>query len=285
MATTGERHEAYDGARRAAARGAALLAAVENATETSISLREQSEVLRAESRFSRRRAARLRRPHTPSCEQLVLDHLGLAHALVGRFRGRTHAIEDLDQVAMLGLVNAAARFDPGRGTAFSTYATSVILGELKRYFRAVSWNVHVPRSLQERYLEVRDAADALRREHGHAPTIDEIAHAVGCDVDTAVEAMAVGGAMASVSLHRSNRDDLIDLTDRSDAVDAVTDREALAELLRQLPERERMIVWLRYGEELSQREIGERMGVSQMQVSRLLRRSLQQLQSLADAWD
>jgi RNA polymerase sigma-B factor len=194
-------------------------------------------------------------------------------------------MDDLRQVAQLALVKAVDRFDPSFGVQFSTFAGRTIDGELKRHFRDKTWAVRVPRSLQEISLTVRRAADEYATANGRAPNVDELAAATGFDVDQVLEALDAGTAYNAQSLDRpvGNGEDGSSLGASLGAVDARFERTEVAvaveALLETLPEREQTILRLRFFEDLSQSEIGDRMGISQMHVSRLLRRSLEQLRA------
>jgi RNA polymerase sigma-B factor len=194
------------------------------------------------------------------------------------------------QVASLGLLKAVDRFDPSRGHAFASFAVPTILGELKRYFRDAGWSVHVPRGPQERALKVEEAQQRLTLKSGRAPTVDQIAQYLEMSTEDVLGALQAGQAYDALSLDapRPSRDggdadtygDSLGCEDeRYDLVDADV---TVAEALRHLPERERRVLQLRFVEDLTQTEIANRIGVSQMQVSRLLRRSLEQLRELTD---
>jgi RNA polymerase sigma-B factor len=281
MIARSEMAAARERARAAMARTADLRVITEAITDRNRAIRNNARDVVAQCHLMRRRNARRRAENGAEHDDLVLHHTPLARSLAQRFVARGHSREDLEQVAMVGLVMAANRFDPSRGTAFSTYATSTILGELKRFFRSTSWRVHVPRSLQERYLAVRDAAEAYRDLHQRAPTIAELATAVGCGVDAVIEAMGAGDAMVTASLSHAADTGVPDIVDAMDPIAFFIDSHTVEQLLQRLPERERAVVALRYREELSQREIAARVGVSQMQVSRMLRRAGTRLQAWA----
>ena len=223
---------------------------------------------------------RTRDPHLRA--ELVKAHAPLAHSLAGRFAGRGEALDDLVQAAMLGLLHAVDRFDPERGLSFTTFAWSTITGELKRHFRDRTWGLHVPRVLQERYLEVVGVVDELRHEVRRSPTIAEVAQRVGLREEDVIEAMDAGGAHRLASLDAPTPDGRPaggNLGDDDPGIRHVEGRELLAALLPRLSERDRLILRLRFNDGLSQAEIGERVGLSQMQVSRLLAQSLARLRS------
>ncbi len=214
--------------------------------------------------------------------QLVEAHSGLAHRLASRFSNRGESPEDLAQVALLGLLKAIDGFDPDRGLRFSTYATPTILGELKRHFRDRGWAVRLPRRVHDLYLNVQHAIDDLAQEHRRSPTLEEIAERVCASVEEVVEAVEAGGLRRSASIDaRVGPDDERSLASTLGADDpeyaGVERGLTLAAVVRRLPEVEQEIVRLRFVEGLTQLEIAERVGRSQMQVSRLLARSLDRL--------
>lgn len=217
--------------------------------------------------------------------RLVESYAPLAEFFAKRYQKRGVESEDLRQVAQLALVRAVDRFDPSFGVQFSTFAGRTIDGELKRYFRDKAWSVRVPRSLKERSSLVRSASEAFSTEHGRSPTVAELAAALEMDEDDVLEALDVQGAYRAASLDApaGSEDGHMAVVDTLGADDVALERtdlrEAVSKLLETLPERERQIVELRFFNELSQSEIAERVGVSQMHVSRLLRRSLDQLRA------
>ena len=230
--------------------------------------------------FSETRDPRLR-------EQLVESHLGLARQVARRFANRGEALDDLVQVANMALLKALDRFDPDRGVKFSTYATSSMTGELKRYFRDHAWVIRVPRSLQELHLETNEAVETLRQQLGRSPTIPEIANYVGAPDEEVLLAIEAGRAYRVHSLDAPavGEDRGIELGDEDPDFDGADGRHDLSPLLAQLPRRERHILHLRFSEGLTQSEIADRVGLSQMHVSRLLARSLDELRQLAEASD
>jgi RNA polymerase sigma-B factor len=219
----------------------------------------------------------------PAIARALVDaHSGLAHRLASRFANRGEAPEDLTQVAMLGLVKAIEGFDPDRGLRFSTYATPTILGELKRYFRDRGWAVRLPRRVHDLYLDVQHTVDDLSQELRRSPTISEIAARVGAREENVLEALDAGGLRRSTSIDaRLGADDERSLSSslgEEDAQMAGVERNlTLASVIQRLPEIEREIVRLRFVEGLTQLEIARRVGRSQMQISRLLARSLERL--------
>ncbi len=230
--------------------------------------------------FARSRVPELR-------NELVEAHLGLAEYLARRFTNRGEPLDDLVQVASLGLTKAVDRFDPERGLEFTTFATPTILGELKRHFRDKGWAVRVPRRVQELHLRVTRVIDDLSLELGRPPTYPEVAVRAGVSEDEVVEAVDAGSAYRSASLDagRNDDDDSPGLLGQLGAPDAELDRAerraSLSPLLAKLPEREQSMLYLRFYEGLTQSEIAKRLGISQMHVSRLLTRSLQQLREQA----
>jgi RNA polymerase sigma-B factor len=213
---------------------------------------------------------------------LVEAHSGLAYRLAGRFSNRGEPAEDLTQVAMLGLVKAIDGFDPDRGLRFSTYATPTILGELKRHFRDRGWAVRPPRRVHDLFLNVQHAVDDLAQELRRSPTIPEIAERVCASVDDVVEAIDARALRRSASLDAriGPNDDrsLASSVGGDDPELAGVDRGlTLAAVVNRLPEAEQEIVRLRFVDGLTQLEIAQRVGRSQMQISRLLARSLERL--------
>lgn len=217
-------------------------------------------------------------------DALIERYLPLARSLARRAARGAEPIEDLQQVASLALIKAIDQFDVGRGVAFSSYAVPSIVGALKRYYRDIGWTVRPPRRLQELALEVRQVHDELSAANGCTPTAGEIAEYVGVSIEEVLEAREAHGALYPDSLDRTR--DLGDgetaaLIDTFGARDGelrrAFERVTLDALLETLEERERTIVKLYYQDELTQTEIGRRLGYSQMHVSRLLRRAVEEL--------
>lgn len=211
---------------------------------------------------------------------LIESHLGLANHLARRFSDRGESREDLVQAAYLALVKAADRYDPSLGFEFSTYATRVILGELKHHFRDTGWAVRAPRQVQELYLEVNRAVSDLTHRLGRSPTVPEIAEACRRRPDEVLAAMEAGRAYRATSLETPTEGgtqlhDHLASRERPDTV--LEDRSELWSYLQRLSPDDRELLRLRFVDELSQIEIAKRLGVSQMQVSRLLRRALDTL--------
>ena len=220
-------------------------------------------------------------------DQLITAHMGLAEYLARRFTNRGEPLDDLVQVASVGLLKAVDRFDPERGLEFSTYATPTIVGELKRHFRDKGWAVRVPRRVQELHLRLGSVVSQLSQELGRSPTIGEIAHAAAVSEEEVLEAIEAGHAYRFTSLDApAGGDDDASLasqlgTEDQNLIDS-EHRVTLSPLIAQFPARERTILHLRFFEGLTQSEIAGRLGISQMHVSRLLARSLAQLRSQAD---
>lgn len=215
-------------------------------------------------------------------QQMIERHLGLARHLARRYADSGEPYDDLVQVASIGLVKAVDRFDPARGVNFSSYAVPTILGELRRHFRDRGWAIHVPRDLKEAALRVDKA---LRDHPGRAPTPAELARATGLDVEAVLEALEASGAHRALSLDAPSRggedDDQTTMADRlggrDPELDRARDRATIERLARALEPREREILRLRFEEDLTQSEIGVRIGVSQMHVSRLIRTALMRM--------
>jgi RNA polymerase sigma-B factor len=224
---------------------------------------------------------------------LVEEHTGLAEALARRMMHRGEPLDDLRQVALVGLLKAVERFDPDRGVQFTSFATPTILGELKRHFRDRGWAVRVSRRVQELHLAVRDTTSALQQELGRSPTTSEIAARAGITEEDVIESMEAGGMYRLKSLDGGTSDSDDDhehpsLGQRDENLQAVEDLMTVERLLELLPDREREIMRLRFFEGRTQGEIASEVGVSQMHVSRLIARSIEVLgvharRSLGDA--
>ena len=197
--------------------------------------------------------------------QLTESYRGLAIALARRFERRGEPLDDLIQVALLGILKAVERFDPERGLPFATFATPTVLGELKRHFRDTTWAVKVPRDTKELHLRVGAALDTFHAEEGRAPTLRELAARLQVNEEHLIEALEAGAAYRPASL---------DAPVASAQGGRTEARLAVQRLLATLPERERTIVELRFFQDLTQSQIAERVGISQMHVSRLLRQSV-----------
>src|SRR5215217_1293824 len=224
-------------------------------------------------------------------EELVLRFMPLARQLASRYRHAGEALEDLVQVACLGLLKAVDRYEPQRGDGFTRYAVPTMLGELKRHFRDKGWSVHVPRATQELVLKVSEALGTLPAKLSRSPRPRDVAKAVGAPVEDVLEAMEAATAYEATSLDAPRPGDDDDgawtwgesVSVEEPGYELVEIGETLRGTLEALPERERMILRLRFEHDLTQAEIAERVGVSQMHVSRLLRRSLDRLAAAGEA--
>jgi RNA polymerase sigma-B factor len=226
--------------------------------------------------------------------QMVERYLPLARKLARRYRNSWEPTEDLQQVASVGLLGAVDRFDPGRGQSFSSFAVPTILGELKRYFRDTGWSVHVPRDAKERGLRVERAAVTIETETGRAARVQEIAQYLEITVEDVLSGLDAGRAHFSASLDEpptSSEDEDQDASrlDRLGICDpgygVVETKLSLAAAFARLPYLERLALSLRVEHDLKQVEIAERMGCSQMQVSRLLHRAARRVQDFIDPED
>jgi RNA polymerase sigma-B factor len=228
---------------------------------------------------------RLARTRDPALrDTLVQRYLPLARQLARRYQRPDEPMDDLVQVASLGLVKAVDRFDATREVAFSSYAVPTILGEIKRHFRDRTWSVRVPRDLQEMALKVERAVGDLTRDLHRSPSIDELARHVGISQEQALEALQAAGAYHATSLDTPRGteadpgDTLADtIGGDEDGYDRAEERATIDQLMRTITPREREVLRLRFEEDLTQAEIGEIIGVSQMQVSRLIRQSVSRL--------
>jgi RNA polymerase sigma-B factor len=234
----------------------------------------------------RRLLERYAQEHSPIVrEELVERFMPLARRLAARYAGGAEPFDDLVQVASVGLVKAIDRFDPARGTAFSTFAVPTILGELKRHFRDRGWSVHVPRDVQERILKVERAMSELPAKLGHSPTVQEIAERIEATDEEVLEAMHAAQGHHAVSLDATSTlgdgDEPGPLRDRIGeedlAFETVEYGEAIGPVLQEISERDRKVLHLRFVEDLTQSEIAEQVGVSQMHVSRILRATVEKL--------
>ena len=222
-------------------------------------------------------------------DQLIVNHINLVRFLASKFKNRGESLEDLVQVGTIGLIKAIDRFDPDRGLEFTTYATPTIMGEIKRHFRDKGWSVRVPRRLQELSAKVNQATDELTNQLQRSPSVAEIADYLGSTVDEVLEAMESSSAYSSVPLEGGGggEDDetpsVIDhyATEDPDLA-ASDDRIVLEQAIADFSPREREVVQMRFEEGLTQVEIAERLGISQVQVSRLLRRTLRRIQDKID---
>ncbi len=218
--------------------------------------------------------------------EIIESHLALARHVASRYRNRGEPEDDLVQVARLGLVKAVDRFDPDRGVVFGTFAIPTMMGEVRRYFRDAGWSVHVPRRLQELHLKVEKAAEDLAGRSRRPPTPEEIARYLDIPAAEVYEGIEVGAAYQTRSLDhpaRSGDDGGIPLAEllpaEEEPLAALVDRQSLRPLLAELTERERKITYLRFFESMSQSQIGAEVGISQMQVSRILSAVLERLRN------
>jgi RNA polymerase sigma-B factor len=227
-------------------------------------------------------------PDTPTFQRqrdrIVERCLPLADHIARRFDGRGEPRDDLVQVARVGLVNAVIRFNVDAGSDFVSFAVPTIMGEVRRHFRDNSWSVKVPRRLKELHLRLGAATAELSQRLGRAPTASELAEELGMDRDEVVEGLVAGSSYNTLSIDSGGNSGTEDapaiadtLGDVDLGLDQIENREALRPLLAALPERERMVLLLRFFENLTQTQIAERVGISQMHVSRLLAKSLTRL--------
>jgi RNA polymerase sigma-B factor len=221
-------------------------------------------------------------------DRLVTEHLPVAQHIARRFGHRGEPHEDLVQVATVGLINAVDRFDPERGSDFLSFAVPTIMGEVRKYFRDSSWSVRMPRRLKELHLAINAGTSRLSQSLGRAPTPSELAEHLGMSREEIHEGLAAGNAYQSASL-----DDMLMSEDSSISLGStigeedpeiamIEQREALHPLLEKLPERERKIVIMRFFGNMTQTQIAQKVGISQMHVSRLLAKTLRQLRDVLE---
>jgi RNA polymerase sigma-B factor len=217
-------------------------------------------------------------------ERIILAYMGLSDRLAERYRGnRAASLDDLRQVARLGLVKAVDRYEPQRANPFIPYAVATVIGEIKRYLRDTGWRLRVPRGTKDLALRLCRAVDELPQQLGHSPTVAELATHLGASEDEVLEAIEVAQTRSSPSLDQPAGEEgdavlgdfVMDNNPREEAENLLI----LPELVNRLPDRERRIVLLRYVDELTQDQIAERLGISQMHVSRLLRRALERMRA------
>jgi RNA polymerase sigma-B factor len=212
--------------------------------------------------------------------EVIEDHMPYARHIARRYSGHGSTAEDFEQVAFLGLVKAVDNFDPDHGTGFLGYATPMIIGEIKRYFRDATWCVHVPRHMQELTGAMHKAADALTAELGRGPSLPELAERLGVEVDELVEALDASEAYRTASLDRpiGREPDSVCLGevigDEDPGYELAVNREVLRGLVEELGERDRHILSMRFFDGMTQSQIGDKLGISQMQVSRLIAKIL-----------
>ncbi|KXB62324.1 SigB/SigF/SigG family RNA polymerase sigma factor [Olsenella sp. DNF00959] len=222
-------------------------------------------------------------------EQLIESHLNLVRFLASKFKTRGEPLDDLIQVGSIGLIKAIDRFDPERGLEFTTFATPTITGEIKRHFRDKGWSVRVPRRLQELSAKVNQVTDELTKELQRSPSVEEIARELDSTVDEVLEAMESSSAYSSVSLEAPSSggdDDSPSVLDHYASEDeelaSSDDRMVIEDTIRDFSPREQEIIRMRFIDGLTQVEIAKKLGISQVQVSRLLRRTLKKVQEKID---
>lgn len=213
----------------------------------------------------------------PLRDQVVEAHLPLVRYLAQRYRNLGEPLDDLVQVGTIGLIKAVDRFDPARGTSFAGFATPTILGEIKRHFRDRAWAVRVPRRLKDLQRQLSVARAELTQRLGRSPTVQELAEHLGVEQDVALEALEAHQAYSTVPLEAPLERLHAGVALMDPALEDVVDRESLRPLLQRLSEREKRILVLRFFRGLSQSEIAEELGISQMHVSRLLARTVEDL--------
>jgi RNA polymerase sigma-B factor len=224
-------------------------------------------------------------------DELITGHLPLANHIARKFARRGQPLEDLEQVARIGLVNAVDRFDPFRGKPFLAFAVPTIMGEVRRHFRDVGWSLSVPRRLKELHLRITSESERLRHHLGRSPTPSELATALNLPMDEVYEGIEAANAYQLFSIDSrvggSDGNDQSSVTDNLGHDDAalgmVDNLAALQPLIAKLPERERLILAMRFSGDLTQSQIGQRIGLSQMHVSRLLAKTLAQLRAGIEA--
>ena len=221
-------------------------------------------------------------------DELIVSHLNLVRFLASKFKNRGESLDDLIQVGTIGLIKAIDRFEPARGLEFTTYATPTIMGEIKRHFRDKGWSVRVPRRLQELSAKVNQATDELTKELQRSPSTQEVADRLDVSVDEVLEAMESSGAYTSVSLEAggSDEEDAPAIIDHYASVDedlaSSDDRMVIEQVMSEFSPREREVIDMRFRDGLTQVEIAKKLGVSQVQVSRLLRKTLKKVQDKID---
>ena len=222
-------------------------------------------------------------------EQLIVSHVNLVRYIAAKFKNRGEPLDDLIQVGTIGLIKAIDRFDPSRGLEFTTYATPTIMGEIKRHFRDKGWTIRVPRRLQELSAKVNSATDELTARLQRSPSIEEVAEYLGTTADEVLVAMESSSAYSSVPLEAqggNEDDDAPSVIDRYASVDgdleASDDRIVLEEVIGEFPEADQQAIRMRFIDGMTQVEIAKRLGISQVQVSRMLRRALRRIQDKID---
>ncbi len=217
-------------------------------------------------------------------EELVQRHLPLVRALARRYAGRGESLDDIEQVGAIGLIKAIDRFDPTRDVALTTYATPNVVGEIKRHFRDKGWAIRIPRGLQELNAKMSSTIERLTLELGRSPSIAEIAQRLESTPEQVLEAMEAGSAYAPVSLNAGTGEDgeldpMETIGTEDDNFERTEERASLEPALEMLPHREREILRMRFEEGLTQTQIADKIGVSQMHVSRLIRKSLARMRA------
>jgi RNA polymerase sigma-B factor len=227
-------------------------------------------------------------PDPAIVEELVRRFAPLARSVARRYHSRGEPLEDLTQVAAVGLLKAIARFDPNRGFAFTSYATPTMLGELKRYFRDSGWAVHVPRGVKERAVELASTTDALSSQLGRSPSLSELAVALNASEEQTLDAIEAYHARHAAPLDQGPDDEESASPSPAQLLGAEDERLEQAEYLtmiakgvESLSDSDRMILYLRFGRDLTQTEIARRIGTSQMQVSRLLRAAIEKIRRVS----
>jgi RNA polymerase sigma-B factor len=222
------------------------------------------------------------RPDPADRDALVMDHMPLVKALARRYANRGEPLDDLIQVGTIGLIKAIDRFDPDRGTALASFATPTILGEIRRHFRDRTWMVHVPRGLQDAHSAVNRTIDEMTSRLRRSPTVQEVATELGLSQDEVLDAIAAGAAYQPLSLSRPpsglDDDESMGVSVEEEGFEWAEGRAAIGDRVSELPARERHILALRFNRGMTQSEIAELVGISQMHVSRLLAKALKTLQ-------
>ncbi|MCE5216813.1 SigB/SigF/SigG family RNA polymerase sigma factor [bacterium] len=221
-------------------------------------------------------------------DYLIERHEGLVRHVAREYLSSGEAYEDIVSVGHVGLIHAVDRFDPLRGTKFATFAVPTIKGEIRRYFRDRTWGVRVPRRVQELSLKARKVSEGLSQAHGRSPTYTELAQALGVQEEDVIEAIEVGRQYELLSIDAMTADnsgeETVPESERAGSLDPdledIGEKDEMRRALRQLPDRERVILFLRYFQDMSQQEVGDRLGISQMHVSRLQHRALQKLRRI-----
>ncbi len=235
----------------------------------------------------RRHMSTLRpRPDPTDRDGLIMDHMPLVKALARRYANRGEPLDDLIQVGTIGLIKAVDRFDPSRGTALASFATPTILGEIRRHFRDRTWMVHVPRGLQDAHSAVNRTIDEMTSRLRRSPSVHEVASELSLSQDEVLDAIAAGAAYQPMSLSRPpsglDDDEPMDVSVEEEGFEWAEGRASIGNRVSELPARERHIVALRFTHGMTQSEIAEVVGISQMHVSRLLAKALKTLQESVD---